>query len=325
MSAPPSLRSGAAPPGARLPERGERPERPYAPRRPARPESALAPAEGPLEVLDGRGRDPADEVATGPALLRRVSARGSGGWLRVYRPAPAVAFSRRDGLHAGYDRAVQAAAAHGFAPVVRAPGGRAVAYHEGALCLELLGSDPDVHRGTTGRYVELAAVLVEALTSVGVDARAGAVPDEYCPGRYSVNGAGRVKLAGTAQRVVRGGWFLGAVLLVDGAGPVRDVIDPVYRALELRCDVATIGSASELCPGLDIEDVAAAVRTALSRRVRLEPGRWPDDQDGHRPDDRPDDQDGQAQRRARDPQHAALPCRAGLERTPALPTSGGRR
>ena len=270
--------------------------------------SALAPADGGLDVLTGPAAAPADEVGTGPALLRAVAARGHGGWLRVYRPAPAVAFSRRDGLHPGFGQAVSTSAAHGFTPVLRAPGGRAVAYHEGALCLELVVADPDAHGGTTRRFVELADVLVDALSALGVDARVGAVPDEYCPGRYSVNGAGRVKLAGTAQRVVRGGWFLGAVLLVDGAGPVRGVLAPVYRALGLPCDVATIGAVSQMCAGLDVDDVAAAVLAALSRRVRLQAGR------------RPDDLLDQARRAALDHQHPALP---GPDQ--ALdPSSGGR-
>ena len=250
-----------------------------APARPVRSGavSALAPVDGTLELLTGPAAEPAADVGVGPALLQAAAGRGHGGWLRLYRPEPTLAFSRRDGLQPGFGQAVRAGAARGFTPVLRAPGGRAAAYHEGALCLELVVADPDARSGTTRRFVELADVLVEALTSLGVDARVGAVPDEYCPGQYSVNGAGRVKLAGTAQRVVRGGWFLGAVLLVDGAGPVREVIDPVYRALDLRCDVETIGSVSQLCAGLDVGDVETAVLAALSRRVRLQAGHPPDD------------------------------------------------
>ena len=269
--------------------------------------SALAPADGPLEVLADLGAAPAEEVGVGPALLRLAAERGRGGWLRLYRPAPAVAFSRRDSSHPGFGQALLASTAHGFPPVLRAPGGRAVAYHRGALCLELVVAETDAHLGSTQRFVELADVLVGALRSLGVDARTGAVPDEYCPGRYSVNGAGRVKLAGTAQRVVRGGWFLGAVLLVDGAGPVREVIDPVYRALDLPCDVATIGSVSQLCAGLGVDDVGDAVRAALSRRVGL--------QTGHPPEDLL----GQARRSA--PQHPALPGRTDPDRAPL---TGGR-
>ena len=239
--------------------------------------STLAPARGTVRVLTGSPLDPTDDVGAGPALLRDAVARGHGGWLRVYRPAPTVAFSRRDALHAGFARAVRASTEHGFTPVLRAPGGRAAAYHQGALCIELVVADADASTGSTRRFEELADVLLEVLRSFGVDAQVGAVPDEYCPGRHSVNGAGRVKLAGTAQRVVRGGWFLGGVLLVDGAGPVRDVIAPVYDALGLRCDVATIGSVSELCSGVEIDDVTSVLLAALARRLPLEAAHHPFD------------------------------------------------
>ncbi len=239
--------------------------------------SALAPASGSVRVLTGSGLDPAEDVGAGPALLQDAVARGHGGWLRLYRPPPTMAFSRRDALRAGFQRAVQTSTEHGFAPVLRAPGGQAAAYHEGALCLELVVADAEASSGTSRRFEELAEVLVEVLRSFGVDARVGAVPDEYCPGRHSVNGAGRVKLAGTAQRVVRGGWFLGAVLLVDGAAPVRDVIAPVYEALGLTCDVATIGSVSELCSGIDIDDVTVVLLAALARRLPLLTAQHPSD------------------------------------------------
>lgn len=231
--------------------------------------SALSPVVGSLQVLTGTGADPVEDVGTGPALLQDAVLRGSGGWLRVYRPAPAVAFSRRDAVHPGFERAVRAADEHGFTPVLRAPGGRAAAYHQGALCLELVVADPDARSGTTERFVELADVLVEALTSLGVDARVGAVPGEYCPGQFSVNGAGRTKLAGTAQRVVRGGWFLGAVLLVDDVAPVRRVIWSVYRELDLACDVATVGSVSQLQGGITVDDVSVALFACLARRLPL--------------------------------------------------------
>ena len=239
--------------------------------------SALAPKTSALMMLTGPAIDPRDDTGTGPALLADVVDRGEGGWLRIYRPAPTVAFSRRDTLHAGFGAAVEISRDHGFMPVVRAPGGRAAAYHERALCLELVVADPDARTGTTARFVELADLIALALTSLGVDARVGAVPDEYCPGRYSVNGAGRVKLAGTAQRIVRGGWFIGAVILVDGAAPVREVIAPVYQTLGMHCDVTTVGSVADLTAGIDVHDVSAALITALDRRLPLQSAHYPTD------------------------------------------------
>ena len=42
------------------------------------------------------------------------------------------------------------------------------------------------------------------LGRLGVDARVGEVPGEYCPGAFSVNARGRIKLAGVGQRLISG-------------------------------------------------------------------------------------------------------------------------
>lgn len=247
--------------------------------------TALAPVAGQLQVITGLDAAPAQDVGIGPALLRQVVSRGQGGWLRVYRPAPTVAFSRRDTLSPGFSRAVQLSLEHAFTPVLRAPGGRAAGYHEQALCLDLVVADDDPRAATTGRFLDLADLLVEALTSLGVDARVGPVPHEYCPGRYSVNGEGRIKLAGTAQRVVRGGWYLGAVLLVDGADPVREVIAAVYAALGMHCDITSVGAVSDVAGGIDVADVQTAVLAAFAHRVDMHtvdhPGGLPADLMAH--------------------------------------------
>ncbi len=232
-------------------------------------DSTLLPAGGELRVLVGPDLvAPRDDIGVGPALLDEVMAGGSGGWLRVYRPAPTMAFSRMDALSPGFPRAVEVSAAHGFTPVLRAPGGRAAAYHEQALCIDLAVAALEPHAHITHRFVELADLIVEALGDLGVSAQVGSVPDEYCPGRFSVNSAG-LKIVGTAQRVKRGGWCLGAVVLVDGAARVREVIGPVYEALGLHCDVGTVGALSDLTSGLEVDDVGAAVLAAFARRGPL--------------------------------------------------------
>ena len=58
---------------------------------------------------------------------------GTDGLLRVLRPRPTAAFSRRDSLAPGFPDAAAAAAEHGFAPVIRPAGGRLAAYHRDAL------------------------------------------------------------------------------------------------------------------------------------------------------------------------------------------------
>jgi lipoate-protein ligase A len=154
--------------------------------------------------------------------------------------------------------------------VLRAPGGRAAAFHEQALCLDLAVADPRPREGTEQRFADLAQLLVEALGTLGVRAGVGAVPGEYCPGRFSVHGAGR-KLAGTAQRVLGKGWCVGAVVVVGDAPRVRGVVGQVYEALGLACDVETVGSVDELARAVTVADVAVAVLAAFARRAALHP------------------------------------------------------
>ena len=79
-------------------------------------------------ALRGR-RSAALELAISHALLTRVAAGELPSTLRIYRPAPAVAFGKLDTLRPGYAAAVDAARAHGYEPVLRLPGGHAAAYN----------------------------------------------------------------------------------------------------------------------------------------------------------------------------------------------------
>lgn len=210
------------------------------------------------------------EVALAHALLRRVSRGEAGPTLRVYRPATAaVAFGRRDVRLPGMAAAVAAARAAGFDPVVRAPGGRAVAYTDQALVVDHVSPDPTWPSGMERRFVELGELWAVVLQGLGVDARVGEVPGEYCPGSHSVNARGRVKLVGTAQRMVRGAWLFSAVLVFDGATVLRPLLQEVYGALELPFDVAAVGSLSDELPGLSLDRVEDALLAAYDARFGL--------------------------------------------------------
>jgi octanoyl-[GcvH]:protein N-octanoyltransferase len=100
------------------------------------------------------------------------------------------------------------------------------------------------------------------------------VPGEYCPGRWSVNAAGARKLAGIGQRVVARGSHTGAVIVVDGAERIREVLVPVYEALELDWDPRTVGALAE---EVDVreglwETVRDALLAAYAERYELVPG-----------------------------------------------------
>ena len=213
-------------------------------------------------VRAGFPQDPALDVAVGHALLERAARGEIGPTLRVYRPGPTCAFGRLDTLAPGFAAAVAAARAHGFAPVLRQPGGHAAAYDAGALCLDVVRPEAEALPALQGRFEAAAELFARALRRVGVDARVGEVPGEYCPGQWTVNAAGRVKLVGTAQRLVRGASLLGAVVLVRGGARVRAVLEDVNAALGLEWDPATAGAAEDVVPGLTVDAVERAVLDA---------------------------------------------------------------
>ena len=210
-------------------------------------------------VRSGPAGSAALELAVSHALLTRVAAGEVPSTLRVYRPAAAVAFGKLDALRDGYMTALAAARRHGYEPVLRLPGGHAAAYNEHSLALDVVFALDDPVVGTHDRFREEGERLAGALRTLGVDARVGEVAGEYCPGAYSVNARGRVKLIGTAQRLVRGAALLGASIVVGDGPGVRAVLGDVYAALDLPWDASTAGSIDEEVPGTTLDDVEQAV------------------------------------------------------------------
>ena len=163
--------------------------------------------------------------------------------LRIARPGTTVAFAKRDAVSPGYEAAVRAAREQGFEATLRLAGGRAAVFHDGTMEIGHAVPDAEPRAGIHERFRRTAGRLARALVTVGVDARVGEVAGEYCPGRYSVNARGAVKLAGIGQRVVGGGSHTGVVLVVDGEDRINAVLEPVYAALGLSWNPAASGSA----------------------------------------------------------------------------------
>jgi octanoyl-[GcvH]:protein N-octanoyltransferase len=186
------------------------------------------------------------DIAVSHALLREVSEGERPATARLYRPAPTLAFGKLDALDDGFEEACERAARRGFAPVIRLAGGRAAAYDEGSLVYEEIRPGKDLMGGLHDRFRDTTAMLARALERAGADARVGSLPGEYCAGEYSVNVGGRVKVVGTAQRVVRGASLL-------SAGIVGALVD-VYDALAVEWDPATAGALE-----MDVADVEEAV------------------------------------------------------------------
>ncbi|GAA2351352.1 biotin/lipoate A/B protein ligase family protein [Saccharopolyspora halophila] len=226
----------------------------------------------------GVGEDQALEVATAHAMLRRVSDGETGPALRVYRPeARVVAFGRRDSLLSGFPDAVAAVRDAGFTPVLRAPGGRAVAYTERSLVVDHAAPDVEGLAAMDQRFVGYAELWSGVLARHGVDARVGAVPGEYCPGAHSVNARARVKLVGTAQRMIRKAWLFSAVAIFDDAEILRPLLAEVYRALGLPFAGDSVGSVAEEVPGLTFDAFERDLVDAYAGRFDLVPAELPEE------------------------------------------------
>ena len=202
--------------------------------------------------------DPPFDTAVSHALLRAVSEGRAAESLRLYTPADALAFSVLDRTRPGFAAAVAVARERGFTPILRLAGGHAAAFECRALAFAWTVPVRNARVGIKARFEAFSAVLMRALRGLGIDAHVGEVPGEYCPGEFSVNARGRVKLAGIGQRVMRHAAHIGGVLIVENAERVREVLGPVYRALELEMDLSTVGAVADECGPIDANAVAEA-------------------------------------------------------------------
>ena len=204
----------------------------------------------------------AADQAYSRGLLERVARGEIDGAIRIWHPSPAVALSRLDELRPGVLRARAAAQAAGVEPVVRMSGGHAVVLGSGSICAAF-AEPAHVFEGTQGRYERMVAALLSALAALGVDAEQGELPGEWCPGAWSIR-TGAVKLAGLAQRVVKGAAWTDAVVSFDSDANAAALMAEVYEALDLPLDPGTIGAVSELSDRqAEFDDFAQPLLSAL--------------------------------------------------------------
>ena len=78
-----------------------------------------------------------------------------------------------------------------------------------------------------------------------------------------MNARGRTKLAGIGQRLIKGAWHIGGVIVVSEGERIRDILVPVYEALGLDWDPATAGAVANEAPGVTWDEVADALRLEL--------------------------------------------------------------
>jgi octanoyl-[GcvH]:protein N-octanoyltransferase len=206
---------------------------------------------------------PAYDTAVSRAILERVARDELPDTVRIARPGAMVAFGKQDVSSPGYAKAAAAARDHGFDAVKRLAGGRAAVFHEQTVAFAWARRNADPWPGTHDRFREVAAAITRALQALGVDARTGEVPGEYCPGEYSINARGRTKLVGIGQRIIKGASHIGGVIVVGDSARIGDVLIPVYDALGLAWDPDTSGSIEDEIGPVAFEDIAAAIRAEL--------------------------------------------------------------
>ena len=204
----------------------------------------------------------AADIALTQSLLRRVAAGALPATARVFRPPATVAFGKLDAIRPGFDRAAGAARERGFEPVVRLAGGHAAAYDSGSVVVEVVRPQEAVAEGIAQRFEEGSRLLLGVLSAVGVEAAVGELPGEYCPGAWSLHTNG-IKLAGPAQRSIRGASLWTAFVAVEGGDRLRAVLTDVYAALDLDWSPATAGAAEDVLPGLTAARVEQALAAAL--------------------------------------------------------------
>jgi octanoyl-[GcvH]:protein N-octanoyltransferase len=225
-----------------------------------------------VELLrDRHPEDPVLDAAITHALLRQVGAGARPPTARIFRPGPTMAFGRLDALSDGYAAARAAAVAHGFTPLLRLGGGHAAGYDEGSVLVELIRPVATIAEGIPERFAAVTGLLVQALAALGVTARTGALPGEYCAGDWSVNAAG-IKLAGTAQRSIKGASLVTAMVIVEGGSALRAALTDVYAALAIDWRPATAGGAADLVRALTAADVERALVATLAAHERLTAG-----------------------------------------------------
>lgn len=214
-------------------------------------------------------RRPTLDTAVSRALLQQVSDGTEPETLRLYRPASLVAFGPQDTRSPGYRQAVDAARVGGFEAVLRLVGGRAAVYHEETIAFAWAVPNPTPNADIQARFQHTAEIMVSAFHRLGVDARMGEVPGEYCPGQFSVNTRGKKKLMGVGQRLVTGAAHIGGVVVVGGSTRIRDILSPVYNALGVAWDPESVGSLEDELAGVSFEDARQAIIDEFASRYEL--------------------------------------------------------
>ncbi len=218
-----------------------------------------------MEIFKYSDPDAAVDVAISHALLEQA-ANGGRESVRLWRPQqPALSLGRLDARDPRTEQVAALARAAGVTPVRRLAGGRAAALDSGCLCVGWAQAEPVLEQ-SSARYRELADLIVAALRELGVPAQLGELPGEWCPGAWSVQGPSG-KLAGLAQRVIRGGAWTEALIVIDSSPQLRALGERVHETLGIAWREEAQGELSAL-----LEDAQIRTHDALATVLHR---RWP--------------------------------------------------
>ncbi len=187
--------------------------------------------------------DPEDGFGLQQTVIEETAAGERGPTALLWTSSKYVAATHLETRLAGFGAAARLAEGLGFPVLVRNSGGGAVAANEGSISFSLTFPVEDLRSGLFERYGEGAEVVISALRRLGVEAEAGEVEGEFCPGAYSVRsgGPGGIKVAGLAQRVVRRAARLEALILVRKTAGLIPVLEGFHGALGLPFRPGSVG------------------------------------------------------------------------------------
>lgn len=213
-----------------------------------------------LRLITERFDPPWRDTAVSAAVLTRVASGDDPATLRLWVPERSVAFGRQDRARPGYRDAVRVVQQLGYAPVERLAGGRAAVFHEGTIAFAWTFADTTGPVGIRPRFVTIADIVTRALRGLGLDARIGEIPGEYCPGEWSVNLRGTHKVMGVGQRLVRGAAHVGGVIVVADAAAVNTPLLPAYRHLDYEWRPEATGA-------LDLDPAAPRTEAVIATLI----------------------------------------------------------
>lgn len=226
-----------------------------------------------MRLIDDAHRDdPALDMALTGALLEGVADGSVEETVRVFRPGPTVALGRMDRVRPGFARACAVTLEHGWVPVLRWGGGHAAPYGPDCVVVEVIRRQKVIVGGLEERFHDLTALVSETVAGLGIDLEVGELPGEYCPGRFSLHLPGGPKVAGVAQRVIRGASLTTAALVVEGGPALRAVIADVYSALELSVDRSVAGALADGRHKVEADAVLEMMRERAAARYDAAPG-----------------------------------------------------